>query len=75
MTTLQQIQANPKANKWGSLGSRNRCPIAINVPYKDGKLWCVDSAEAIYNDGFYNHSLYLADLPEATLVQINDQIK
>lgn len=79
MTTLQQLQQNPKLNAWGSLGSRNRCPVAVNVRFNKGVIWCVDSAEAIYSyheeSQKFNGRIPLLELSEEVLVQINAQVK
>jgi len=74
MKTLESIQANPKTNVWGSLGSRNRVPATVNVVFDKGTIWCVTSKDAIYSAGEFNETVELKELPEAVLIQINNQL-
>lgn len=75
MKTLELIQSNPKTNVWGSLGSRNRVPASVNVPFNNGLIWCVTSNDAIYSDGRFNGVVSLSELSEDILIQINNQLK
>lgn len=75
MTTLQQIKSNPKTNQWGTLGSRNRIPIAVNVTFDKGVIFAINNNQAIYkaHSGF-NEGIELDQLTEDTLLKLNCQI-
>lgn len=75
MKTLESIQANPKTNVWGSLGSRNRVPASVNVSFNKGLIWCVTSRQAIYSDGKFNECIDLSELSENVLIQIDKQLR
>lgn len=75
MKTLERLQANPKLNVRGGLGSRNRVPAKIDVNYYGCTIWCVDRNAAIYrtNEGF-NEIIELRLLPEHILLKIESQL-
>ena len=76
MKTLEQIKSNPKTNRWGSLGSRNRCPIGVNVNFELGTIWCVDGKHAIYKtEKGFNESIEIENLSDNILAEINIQIQ
>jgi hypothetical protein len=75
MNALHEIQTNPKTNIWGGLGSRNRIPAAVNVPFSGGLIWCITSRQAIYSTGRFNECIDLTELADDILIQINEQLR
>lgn len=75
MKTIERLQANPKLNVKGGLGSRNRVPVTVDVDYYGCTIWCVDKNSAIYkNNAGFNETIDLHLLPESILLKIESQL-